>query len=170
MPTHIRHGAPGSSQSQGSVERWVQTLKGQVRTLLTDVELQYGTRVLGTSPVAEWAIRQSAWIWSRFSLRPDGRSPFHHIKGTTYSSTVFPFLQRCMAREPEATSQAALQPRWRSALWLTRNPQTDEHVVWTEAGILYTRSVRAMPAVSQPLFAHLSSRAGGRPTGQGPTP
>lgn len=154
--THIRHGAPGSSQSQGAVERWIQTLKGQVRTLLVDIELRYGTRVLGTSLVTEWAIRQSAWIWSRFNLRPDGRTPFHHVKGAPYASVIFPFLQYCMAREPEATSQDALEPRWRAALWLTRSPQTDEHVVWTEAGLLHTRSVRAMPEISQPLFAHLS--------------
>ena len=72
----------GSSQSQGSAERYHQTLFAQARVLRIAVVQKYNLE-LGdltvSHPVFSWMVKRAAWLLNRFSAHDDGK---HFIRET----------------------------------------------------------------------------------------
>ena len=59
---NFRHSPQYSSSSQGSIERFHQTLFAQVCTLKIHVEIAYGIDLPLTHPIVPWIVKHSVWI------------------------------------------------------------------------------------------------------------
>ena len=83
---------------------------------------------------------------SRFTARPDGRTPFHYLLGTPCVSPLCMFGESVFALIPDHEVRTAkLTNRWISGCWWGRDASSDEHLVGTKHGLLKCRSFRSKP-------------------------
>ena len=73
LPGLTLRGAPThSSASQGSVERYHQTLFSQIRTIKLQIETEYKIQMKLDSVLLPWMVRHSAWLLNGFLIHSDG--------------------------------------------------------------------------------------------------
>ena len=86
---------------------------------------------------------------TRFTVRPDGRTPFQYLLGTPYVSPLRMFGESVVALIPDHEVRAAkLTNRWISGCWWGRDASSDEHLVGTKF-VIKCRTVRRKPPGEQ---------------------
>ena len=66
----------GESQSNGIVERCIQTVVAQVRTMKGALEKKHKQEVGSRSPVLHWLDRHAASLITRYQVGKDGRTAY----------------------------------------------------------------------------------------------
>ena len=93
----------GVSESKGEIERAVQTIETQSRTLSSAVETSYGRKVPDDHPVLIWLVEHASTTHNLFhrSLEiKDGKTPYPRHRGREWRVSLPPlgetieFLQR----------------------------------------------------------------------------
>ena len=79
--TMLEHSPVGDSQSNGLVERTIQTVKGQVRTLKSALESHLGRKIPADWAVMTWLVEHAGNLIAIFSVGPDGKTPFQRLRG-----------------------------------------------------------------------------------------
>jgi hypothetical protein len=64
----------GDSNTNGTIERAIQDVEGQVRTLRSALEQRLSAPVRLSSPIVPWLIRHAACLITRCRVRPSGRT------------------------------------------------------------------------------------------------
>ena len=131
-----------SHQSVGAAERFIQTIRAQMRALILDLQRRFGIEVGPTSPLLPWAARHAAWLYNRYHRR-DGVTAYERLHLTRYSKPLLIFGECCICRRPGAQLNK-LEIHWLHGIWLGRDSKTDEHFIGTEGGIVRARAVRRM--------------------------
>ena len=77
------------------------------------------------------------------------RSPFYRATGGPYRGKLVEFGETVLAHLPEVGKGSGnpapkLADRWESGVWLGKSDLTDEHLVRTDDGVVYARSVRRL--------------------------
>ena len=105
-----------SHQSNGFVEAVHGHIQGLARCYQTQIETNTGIQLSAISPAMPFAIRYAGFALSRFTVRPDGRTPFQYLLGTTYVSPLCMFGESVFALIPDHEVRAAKRTnRWISA-------------------------------------------------------
>ena len=90
------------------------------RTILSDANT--GVQLSAISLPIPFSIRCAGFILSKFTVRPDGRTPFQHLLGTPYVSPLCMFGESVFELFPDLELGAAtLTNRWTSGCWWGRN-------------------------------------------------
>ena len=127
----------------GHIHRLARCYQTQIETN-TDIQLS------AISLAIPFAVRYAGFVLSRFTVRPDGRTPFQHLLGTPYVSPLCMFGESVFALIPDHEVRAAkLTNRWISGCWWGRDASSDEHLVVAKHGLLKRRSVRRKPPGEQ---------------------
>ena len=114
------------------------------------IETNTGIQLSAISPAIPFAIRYAGFVLSRFTVRPDGRTPFQYLLGTPYDSPLCMFGESVFALISDHEVRAAkLTNRWISGCWWGRDASSHEHLVRTKHGLLKCRSVRRKPLGEQ---------------------
>ena len=96
------------------------------------------------------AIRYAGFVFSRFTVRSDGRTSFQYLLVTPCVSPLCMFGESVFALIPDHEVRAAkLTNRWINGCWWGRDASSDEHLVVTKHGLLECRSVRSKPPGKQ---------------------
>ena len=131
-----------SHQSNGFVEAVHGHVQGLARCHQTQIETNTGIQLSATSPAIPLTVRYAGFVLSRFTVRPDGRTPFQYLLGTPYVSPLCMFGESVFALIPDHEVRAAkLTNRWISGCWWGRDASSDEHLVGMKHGLLQCRSV-----------------------------
>ena len=118
-----------SHQSNGFVEAVHAHKQGLARCYQTQIETNTDVQLSAISP----AIHFAGFVLSRFTVRPDGRTPFQYLLGTAYVSPLRMFGESVFALIPDHEVRAAkVTNRWISGCWLGRDASSDEHLVGTK--------------------------------------
>ena len=149
--TVLRHTPVGDHQANGGVERWIQSVCGMARTLLADLESNYGVRLVESSVLIPWVIRHSGWLLSRFSQDSAKHTPFQRVHGRVYTGDVFTFAETILGKEclsaPERRPK--LEDGFVRGIWLGRSTSSGEHLLGTTAGVVRCRTARRVPEEDQ---------------------
>ena len=125
-------------------------IQGLARCYQTQIETNTGTQLSAISLAVPFAVRYAGFVLTRFTVRPDGRTPFQYLLGTLYVSPLCMFGESVFALIPDHEVRAAkLSNRWISGCWWGRDASSDEHLVGTKFGVLKCRSVRRKPPGEQ---------------------
>ena len=89
--TVLRFVPKTSHQSNGLVEAVHGHIRGLARCCQTQIETNTGTQLSAISPAFPFAIRYSGFVLSRFTVRPDGRTPFQYLIRAPYASVACAF-------------------------------------------------------------------------------
>ena len=140
----LRFAPKTSHQSNGFVEGVHGHIQGLARCYQTQIEMNTGIQLPAFSPAIPFAIRYAGFVFSRFTVRPDDRTPF-----PVFCSELLVFHPLCMFGESvfalildHEVRAAKLTNRWISGCWWGRDASSDEHLVGTKHGLLKCRSVR----------------------------
>ena len=93
-------------------------------------------------------VRHAAWLIPRFR-GSEVQSPFYRAMGGQYGGKLVAFGETVLAHLPEVGKGSGnpapkLADRWKSGVWLGKSDLTDEHLVRTDDGVVYARSVRRL--------------------------
>ena len=116
--TEIRIAPKTSHQSNGCVEAVHGHIQGLARCYQTQIQTNTGTQLSAISPSIPFAIRYAGFVFSRFTVRPDGRTPFQYLLGTPHVSPLCMCGESVFALIPDHEVRAAkLTNRWISGCW-----------------------------------------------------
>ena len=117
-----------SHQSNGFVEAVLGHIEGLARCCQTQIETTTGIQLSAISPAIPFAIHCPGFVLSRFTVRPDGRTPFQYLLGTPHVSPLCMFGESVFALVSDHEVRAAkLTNRWISGSWWGRDASSDEH-------------------------------------------
>ena len=96
----------------------------------------------------KWIVRHAAWLIPRFKGN-DVHSPFYRAIGGPYRGKLLEFGKSVLAHLPEVGKRTGnpapkLADRWKPAVSVGKSDLTDEHLVSTDEGVVYARSVRRL--------------------------
>ena len=105
-------------------------------------------RPTADSALMRWIVRHAAWFIPRFRSG-DVQSPFYRTMDGPYRGKLVKFGETVLAHLPEVGKGSGnpapkLADRWKSGVWLGKSDLADEHIVRTENGVAYARSVRRL--------------------------
>ena len=136
----------GASQSNGVVERGIQSVVGQVRVLLDALEARWGVDIPTTHPVITWIVEYAALLLNRFEVGHDGRTAYERCKkkkakmmGIEFGEAVF------WRRQREGGALAKLSSTWEDGVYLGVRGRSGEIIVADGKGVWKTRSVQRKP-------------------------
>ena len=142
-----------SVQSNRANTKFSQTVtsklwRSRVRTMLAAMQEHTQCRPSADNALMRWIVRHAEWLVPRFR-GSDVQSPFYRAMGGPYRGKLVEFGETVLARLPEVrtvsgNSAPKLADRWKFAVWLGESDLTDEHLVRTDDGVVYARSVRRL--------------------------
>ena len=89
--TMHEHSPVGDSKSNGLVERSVQTIQGQIRTMRSALESRIGAKVNPVSPAFAWMCIHAANIINMCEIGKDGRVPYQRLRGRKMHTDLVEF-------------------------------------------------------------------------------
>ena len=99
-------------QSNGRVERAVQTIQGMVRTFRDALESRYGIRLTGKDNVIPWMVMHAACVISNFAVGKDGRTAVERLKGKIFSKPQLEFGECVTFLRPKTLGKDKADQRW----------------------------------------------------------
>ena len=143
-PTITEHSKVKDSQSNGAIERAIQSVEGMVRTLKLSLESKIGVTIPANHPIMTWLVEHGAETLNRFHVGADGRTPFERTKGKKFHGASFEFGQVVMHRHAGKVQGGSMEARWSSGVFLGIKPTSDEYMIAMEDGsIVQARSIMA---------------------------
>ena len=120
-------------------------LQGQVRTMLAALQDRTQHRPTTNSALMKCIVRRAAWLIPRFKGN-DAQSPFSRAIGGPHRGKV-EFGESVLVHLPEVGKGSGnptpkLADMWKSAVRLDKSDLKDDHLVRTDASVVYARSVR----------------------------
>ena len=119
-----------------------------MRTMLAANEEHTKYRPSADNALMRWIVRHAAWLILRFR-GSEIQSPFYRAMGGPFCGKLVEFGETVLAHLPEVGKGSGnpapkLADRWKSGVWLGKSDLTDEHLVRTDDGVVYARSVRRL--------------------------
>ena len=145
----VRFAPAYSSQSSGSIERFHRTLAGHIRTLRTQVQQNYNTRLPTTHPIMAWAVRHSAYLINRFLIRADGYTSYHKRWGRTHNAALCEFGETVMYMVQSIKQRPKLEPRFYKGIWLGKCTSTGESFIGIAGRIVHSRTIRRLAGTNR---------------------
>ena len=149
MTLTVRFAPAYSSQSSGSIERFHRTLAGHIRTLRTQVQQNYNTRLPTTHPIMAWAVRHSAYLINRFLIRADGYTSYHKRWGRTHNAALCEFGETVMYMVQSIKQRPKLEPRFYKGIWLGKCTSTGESFIGIAGRIVRSRTIRRLAGTNR---------------------
>ena len=137
----------GESQSNGLVERGIQTMEGMIRTLKHALEARIGKELPAEHAVMLWLVEHAAAVWRRFHLGLDDKSAYERLKGKRHPGSGADFGEAVwyMALQPRHAILPKLGARFDEGIFLGIREVSGEIIVGSPEGVLKTRSLKRRP-------------------------
>lgn len=125
----------------GIVERYHQSVQGQLRTWKSAIYANTGVKLDPTSVLTPWMLRHASWTMRRFQKHYNGMTSFQMRTGKAYDKEVFPFGEVVLALTPIEFNEK-MNLRWYKGVWLGRAHGSDEHLSGTPEGVKMVRTIK----------------------------
>ena len=146
LETQARFVPRGSHQSNGMVEKTVQTVRNGGRTLRAYLEDRCRVKVEGHNHIFSWAMRRAGFIHNRFSRAVRGAPPYEIVFGRRFKGVLLPFGEQCLFHFP---SRHKGDMQWRRGIYAGHNERNGASILLTPDGAFESRSLRRLPAEEQ---------------------
>ena len=122
----LEYSPVGEPQSNGVVERGIQTVVAQVRTMEDTLGRRYQQTIDSRSPVLHWLVRHAASLTTRYQVGKDGRTAHERWKGTQHKKEPAEFGECVHFRYSTATKKPTkLEAQWEDGIWLGLADRSD---------------------------------------------
>ena len=131
----------GVSESKGEIERAVQIIEGQSRTLRSALETSYGSKIGDDSVILTWLVEHAGTLHNLFHRSgeiKDGKTPYSRHRGREWRVSIPPFGETVefLKRGHQFDS------RWQQGVFLGIKDNTTEKIVGNGSGVFTVQSIR----------------------------
>ena len=106
------------SRSNGLIERAIQGVQDQIRTLKSALESRLGKEVSAEHPALPWLIMHAANLLNRYHKGQDGCTAYRRLKGKDFEQGVAEFGEEIWYMPPGIVGKDKLDVRWKEGVWL----------------------------------------------------
>ena len=143
IPTEIvyEESPVGDSNTNGSIERAIQTIQAQIRAIKDYTGRQIGATIGVNSAVLKWLVRHAAWTLTTFHIGSDGKTAHQPIRGKPFNQRIAAFGEQVLFT-PDKTAgplQKLAVNDWMDGCSLGFNTRTGEHIVSNNAAVVTCR-------------------------------
>ena len=133
----------GDSNANGSIERAIHTIKGQIRAIKDYTERQIGATIGLDSSVLKWLARHAAWTLTTLHIGSDCMTAHQRFRGKPFNQQIVAFGEQILFK-PHKTAgpHQKLAVNGMDGCWLGFNTRTGEHIVGNNAAVVTCRSIR----------------------------
>ena len=132
----------GDSRSNGMIERTIQTVQGQIRTMRSALEARLGVKVLPTSPAFAWLVSHAANIITLCEVGKDGRVPYQRLRGRKMQPELVEYGECVMCLPLKHLEMGKAEARWIPGVFIGMKMNSGEKLIATETGIIKVRTIR----------------------------
>ena len=98
------HSPVAASQSNGYIERAIQSVSGLIRVMVDALEARVGQVVRGRClPVLAWLVEYASVLWNRYAVSSDGKTAYERLRGKKSRVFGLEFGERVMWRRAIVT-------------------------------------------------------------------
>ena len=148
MGRTIHEASPvGSSQSNGFIERVIQDVEGQIRTMKLDFESHIGEKIPSNHNLIPWLVEYSAVLLNRGQVGKDGKTAYERLKGKPASLPGMQFGERMLWRTniPARDRRHRMDGQTSEGIYLGQRTVSGECLVGASAGTFRPRTVYRVP-------------------------
>jgi hypothetical protein len=136
----------GSSQSNGAIERHIQSIEGLSRTLKLSLEKRWGVHINHTHPCIPWLLEHASLVLNRCQMGHDGKTAHQRWSGRKGQLLGAEFGEAILYRGDKVASRfAKLDSLWSEGVFIGIRGPTGEATIATASGIAKARSIRRRP-------------------------
>ena len=140
----------GHEQANGVAEQGVRLAQGRARTLLAALAHALQVEDLPhESVLVPWAVRHGAWLYSHFTVGPDGKTPHERLTGKPYRLPVAQFGEKVLYLRPEAERGGKLAQKFAVGVFVGREERTGRVLVATPHGLVRADKFLRLPEPEQ---------------------
>ena len=136
-----------SHATMGAMERANRTLVEILRTMKHAAETRVGGRLDTDHPLISWMVRHCCWIFCRYHVRADGRTPHEMLRNDSYRGGLACFEEVFWAWLPGTRLlRGKFEVNWFELVWLGENRELRRALgAATSTGVRKFRTVRRLP-------------------------
>ena len=117
-----------------------------LRTLKHATETRVGGRLETDHPLISWMIRHCCWVFCRYHVRADGRTPCEVLRNNSYRGGLACFGEIVWARVPGSRLlRGKYEVNWLELVWLGKTENTEEHLCGDEHEVRKFWTIRRQP-------------------------
>ena len=135
------------SQSNGFIERAIQDIEGQVRTIKSDFEPRAGEKIPSSHDLIPWLVEYAAVLLNRGRVSADGKTSYERLKGKRAAMAGMSFGERIQWRSsvPAKDRRFKMEVAWQQGIFLGQRTVSGEFLVGTKEGVFRSRTVARLP-------------------------
>ena len=134
------------SSANGAVENAIQRVIGLTRVMKDALESNLGKPVEPNMPIMAFMVNHAATIISRFSVDPDGRTPFEKARGTNANRELAEFGEKVLYQPMvKYNKNTKLDVRWQFGVFLGVATRTNEVMIGGRDGAERAWACRRLP-------------------------
>ena len=144
--TSIEQSAVGESDSNATVERAIQDVEGQIRTLRASLEGKIQQKVRLTNPVVPWMVRHAAALITRCRIRPSGKTSLEMIRGRRTNAQIAEFGESVLFKIPKTKlNPGKFEDQWTTGVYLGFDMRSMETLIGTNVGVFKCTDFKRKP-------------------------
>ena len=136
-----------SSGSNGFIERGIQSMEGQTRTIKLAFESSIGEVIPSDHNVIPWIVEYAAVSINRGQVSSDGKIAYERLKAKPASLAGLEFGERILWRSSKAAKDrnCKMDSEWKHGIFLGQRTLSGEYMVGTMDGIVRPRTIHRRP-------------------------
>ena len=136
-----------SSGSNGIVERAVQTVEGQIRSMKSALDMRYKTKISAEHPVVVWMCTHAAYLLNRLEVGRDGKTSYEKSKGKKAKVLGIEFGEKVLWKaRPAGPYMQKIETMWGRGIVVGVMRKSGEVIIATdEKTIKVVRTVKRVP-------------------------
>jgi len=142
--TVIEMSPVGSSQSNGVIERAIQSFEGLLRTMKSSLEHKWKSEIPAGHAVYSWMSEYCSFLLNRFEVGADGKTAYERLKGKKAKMQGLEFAEGVWFKN-KRTNQPKHLSVWQDGIYLGIKGLSGEMVIGTKDGIWKTRTCQRKP-------------------------
>ena len=139
--TFLENSPVAESQSHGVIEKAVQEIETQARTLMSALEARLRAKIPCDHPMASWLVEYAAALLNLYREGKDGKTPMERLKGDKHGRPMAEFGEQILYM-PLGDRPAFPEPRFLEGTWLGIDLRTGEVLIGTRSGVVRARTIR----------------------------
>ena len=175
--TMVERSPVGSSGSNGVVERAVQSVEGQIRTLKVACEDRWGIRLRPDEKTVVFIAEYASYLLNKLEVGKDGKTAWERSRGKRGAVMAVKFGEKVLWRIRHTGRMAKMNPRWDFGVFVGVRADSGEVWIATKDGLQTVRAIRRLPleerwaAANRDYIRHVPwNRAGDDPNADGDMP
>ena len=144
--TFVEHSKVYDSQSNGTVEKAIQTVEGLTRTMKLSLEKKINKFIPSRHPLMTWLVEHVADILNKYVVGKDGRTAHERIRGKKYHGEMVEFGRRIYHMSLGKHQGGSMKERWTEGTFVGKRASSDEYIIILDNGtVVKARSIKLLP-------------------------